>query len=50
MLKGVQKIIQKIKLVTENINLNLLEDFFQSSSPAGYAKEFINVKDPNENK
>ena len=50
MLKGVQKIIQKIKLVTENINLSLLEDFFQSSSPAGYAKEFINVKDPNENK
>ena len=50
MLKGVQKVIQKNKLVTEDINLSLLEDFFQSSSPAGYVKELINVKDPNENK
>ena len=36
--------------MTEDINLSLLEDFFQSSSPAGYVKELINVKDPNENK
>ena len=25
-------------------------DFFESLSPADYAKELINVKDPNENK
>ena len=49
-LKDVEKFIQKIKSITENINLSLFEDFFESSSPADYAKELINVKDPNENK
>ena len=49
-LKDVEKFIQKIKSITENINLSLFEDFFESSSPADYVKEFINVKDPNENK
>ena len=49
-LKDVEKFIQKIKSITENINLSLFEGFFESSSPADYAKELINVKDPNENK
>ena len=49
-LKDVEKFIQKTESMTENINLSLLEDFFESSSPADYVKEFINVKDPNENK
>ena len=30
--------------------LSLLKDFFESSSPADYAKELINVKNPNKNK
>ena len=49
-LKAVNNFIQKIKLMAEKINLNLFEDFFESSSPADYAKELINTKDPNENK
>ena len=49
-LKDVEKFIQKIKSITENISLSLFEDFLESSSPADYAKELINVKDPNENK
>ena len=49
-LKDVEKFIQKTESMAENINLSLLEDFFESSSPADYVKEFINVKDPNENK
>ena len=36
--------------MVENINLSLFEDFFESSSPADYAKVPINVKDLNENK
>ena len=49
-LENVEKFIQKVEPMAENINLSLLEDFFESSSPADYVKEFINVKDPNENK
>ena len=49
-LKDVEKFIQKIKSMEENINLTLFEDFFESSSLADYAKELINVKHPNENK
>ena len=49
-LKAVNNFIQKIKLMAEKINLNLFEDFFESSSPADYSKELINTKDPNENK
>ena len=48
--KNVEKFIQKIESMAENISLSLFEDFFESSSPADYAKELINVKDPNENK
>ena len=49
-LKGVEKFIQKNKSMAENINLSLLEEFFESSSPAEYVKNLINVKDSNENK
>ena len=49
-LKDVEKFIQKIKSITENINLSLFEDFFESSSPADYAKMVINTKKRNENK
>ena len=44
------KFIQEIRLIEENINLSLFEDFFQSSSPAEYAKELINTKNADENK
>ena len=50
MLKDVEKFIQKIKSMEENIDLTLFKDFFESSSPADYAKELINVKHPNEKK
>ena len=36
--------------MAEKIDLGLLEDFFESSSPADYAKTLINTKNPNENK
>ena len=36
--------------MVENINLRFSKDFFESSSLAEYAKELVNVKDPNENK
>ena len=49
-LKDVKNFIQKIEPMAKNINLSLFEDFFESSSPADYAKRLINVKDPNENK
>ena len=49
-LKDVKNFIQKIESMAKNINLTLFEDFFQSSSPADYAKRLINVKDSNENK
>ena len=44
MLKNVNKFIQEIRSMEEKINLSLFEDFFQSSSPAEYAKELINTK------
>ena len=37
-------------MIEEKINLSLFEDFFQSSSPAEYAKELINTKNADENK
>ena len=49
-LESIKKFIQKIKSMTENINLSLFEEFFESLSPADYAKRLINVKDPNESK
>ena len=49
-LEDVNKFIQKIELIAEKINLGLFEGFFESSSPANYAKTLINTKNPNENK
>ena len=49
-LKDVNSFIQEIKSMEEKINLSLLKDFFQSSSPADYAKELINTKNPDGNK
>ena len=42
-LKDVKDFIQKIESMSEKINLSLFEDFFESSSPAGYAKKLINT-------
>ena len=50
MLEDVNNFIQKIESMAEKIDLGLLEDFFESSSPADYAKTLINTKNPNENK
>ena len=49
-LKVVKNFIQEIKLMEEKINLSLFEEFFESSSPADYAKMLINTKNLNENK
>ena len=49
-LKDVNDFIQEIILMEENINLSLLEDFFESSSPADYAKMLINNRNADENK
>ena len=49
-LEDVNNFIQKIGSMSENINLSLFEDFFESSSPADYAKMVINTKKRNENK
>ena len=50
MLKDVNNLIHKIESMTVKINLSLFEDFFESSSPADYAKMLINTKNPDENK
>ena len=49
-LEYVKKIIQEIKSMEEKINLSLFKDFFESSSPADYAKMLINTKNADENK
>ena len=41
---GHKNVIQEIKLMEEKINLSLFEEFFESSSPANYAKMLINTK------
>ena len=48
-LKDVENFIQEIKSMEEKINLGLFEDFFESPSPADYAKILINTS-PGENK
>ena len=35
--------------MAEKINLSFFEDFFESSSPADYAKMLINTKNPDKN-
>ena len=49
-LKDVKSFIQKIELISENINLSLLKDFFEWYSPADYAKDLIDTKNANKNK
>ena len=49
-LKDKNSFIQKIEFFAEKINSSLFEDFFESSSPADYAKMLINTKNLNENK
>ena len=41
--KDVKNFIQEIKSMSEKINLSLFEDFFESSSPADYAKMLVNT-------
>ena len=41
--------IQK-KSISEKINLSLSEDFFESQSPAMYAKMLINTENPDKSK
>ena len=43
MLKDVKKFYQEIKSMEDKINLSLLEEFFESSSPADYAKMLVNI-------
>ena len=50
MLKIVNKSIEEIKSKEEKIDLSLFEEFFESSSPADYAKMLINAKNRDENK
>ena len=50
MLKDTNNFIHEIKSIEEKINLGLFEDFFESSSPADYAKMLTYVKNPDENK
>ena len=49
-LKIVNKSIEEIKSKEEKIDLSLFEEFFESSSPADYAKMLINAKNRDENK
>ena len=49
LLKNVKYFIQEIKSMEEKINLSLFEEFFESSSPADYAKMLINTS-PDESK
>ena len=48
-LNKVNKLIQKIKPMTKNINLSLFNEFF-GSLPVGYAKYLINLKNAEESK
>ena len=49
-LEDVKNFIQKIESMSEKINLNLFEDFFESQSPVIYAKMLINTENPDKNK
>ena len=50
MQEDVKDFIQKIESIAGKINLNLFNKFFESSSPADYAKMLINIKNADENK
>ena len=49
-LEDVKKFTQETESMLEKINLSLFEEFFESSSPADYAKILINIKNRDENK
>ena len=49
-LKDVNNFIQEIKSIKQKINFGLLEDLFELSSPADYAKMLIDIKNTDENK
>ena len=49
-LEDVKKYTQEIESMSEKINLSLFEEFFESWSPADYAKMLINIKNRDENK
>ena len=49
-LKDVKKFTQEIKSMEKKIKLSLFKEFFESSSPAKYAKMLINTRDLDENK
>ena len=48
-LKDVNNLIQKIESISENINPNFFNEFFELS-PADYVKELINTNNPDKNK
>ena len=48
-LEDVKKFTQEIESMSEKINLSLFEEFFESWSPADYAKMLINIKNWDEN-
>ena len=50
MQEDVKDFIQKIESIAEKNNLNLFNKFFESSSPADYAKMLIDIKNADENK
>ena len=49
-LKDVKDFIQEIESMSEKINLSLFEDFFESSSPADFAKKLIITRNLGKNK
>ena len=49
MLNYVKEKLREIKSMEEKINLSFFEDFFESSSPADYAKILSNIKNVDEN-
>ena len=48
-LKNVKEFIQKIESMSEKINLSLFEDFYELL-PVNYAKNLINIENPDKNK
>ena len=46
MLEDVKDFIQEIESMLKKINLSLFEYFFESQSPAIYAKMLINTENP----
>ena len=47
-LKDVSKFMKEIRSMEEKINLSLFDEFFESPSPADYAKTLINIKNTDE--